>query len=77
MIGHRFTEFIPDKDENKSTFDNLLDIFMQLITVTSGDVSEALSWMTNLDKQYNIIKICKHFLIGPLVISKETRLKML
>ena len=54
MIGHRFTEFIPDKDNQKSTFDNLLNIFMQLITVTSGDVSEALSWMTNLDKQYNI-----------------------
>ncbi len=54
MIGNRFTEFIPDKDNSKSTFENLLDIFKQLITITSGDVGEALSWMTNLDRQYNM-----------------------
>jgi len=54
MIGHRFTEFIPDKDPQKSAFDNLLQIFLQLMVVTSGDVDEALSWLTNLDRQYNI-----------------------
>ena len=54
MIGHRFTEFIPDKSKEKSTFDNLLDIFLQLMIITSGDVSEALSWLTNIDRQYNI-----------------------
>ena len=54
MIGHRFTEFIPDKDPQKSAFDNLLDVFLQLMVITSGDVSEALSWLTNLDKQYGL-----------------------
>ena len=54
MIGHRFTEFIPEKNPEQSTFDNLLDIFLQLMVITAGDVSEALSWLTNLDKQYNI-----------------------
>lgn len=54
MVGYRFTEFIPEKDAEKSTFDNLLNIFLQLMIVTSGDVSEALSWLTNLDRQYNI-----------------------
>jgi uncharacterized protein with von Willebrand factor type A (vWA) domain len=54
MIGTRFTEFIPDSDPDKSAFDNLLKIFLQLMVVTSGEVSEALSWLTNLDKQYNI-----------------------
>jgi len=54
MIGNRFTEFIPDKDPEKSSFDNLLNIFLQLLVITSGDVSEALSWLTNLDRQYNI-----------------------
>ncbi len=54
MIGHRFTEFIPDKNKEKSAFDNLLDIFLQLMVITSGDVSEALSWLTNIDRQYNI-----------------------
>ncbi|MEL6560629.1 MAG: VWA domain-containing protein [Bacteroidota bacterium] len=54
MIGYRFTEYIPEKSKEKSAFDNLLDIFMQLITITSGDVAEALNWMTNLDRQYNL-----------------------
>lgn len=54
MLGYRFTEFIPDQNPEESTFDNLLNIFMQLIVITSGDVSEALNWLTNLDKQYNI-----------------------
>jgi len=54
MIGYRFTEFIPEKNQEKSTFDNLLNIFLQLLIITSGDVSEALSWLTNLDRQYNI-----------------------
>ncbi len=54
MIGHRFTEYIPDKDPDKSAFENLLQIFMQLLTITSGDVSEALSWLTNLDRQYGM-----------------------
>ncbi|MEO9477213.1 MAG: VWA domain-containing protein [Cyclobacteriaceae bacterium] len=54
MIGHRFTEFIPDTDPQKSAFDNLLKIFLQLLTVTSGDVSESLSWLTNLDREYNM-----------------------
>jgi len=54
MLGHRFTEFIPDKKANQPDFDKLMDIFMQLVVITSGDVSEALNWLTNLDNQYNI-----------------------
>ena len=27
---------------------------MQLLTYTSGDVGEALSWLTELDKEYNL-----------------------
>lgn len=53
MIGHRFTDFIPDNLGNGG-FDDLLKIFMQLVTITSGDVSEALNWMNELDRQYNI-----------------------
>ena len=54
MIGRRFTEFIPEKSTEKSTFDNLLNIFNQLLIVTNGEVPEALSWLTNLDGKYNI-----------------------
>ncbi len=53
MIGHRFTDFIPDEN-NKGGFEDLLKVFMQLVTITSGDVSEALNWMNELDRQYNL-----------------------
>jgi Ca-activated chloride channel homolog len=54
MKGFKFTKYIPPKDPTKSDFENLLQLFLQLITMTGGDVSEALSWLTNLDKQYKI-----------------------
>ena len=53
MIGHRFTNYLPDNN-GKSSFDNLLKVFLQLVTITSGDVSEALNWMNELDRQYNL-----------------------
>jgi Ca-activated chloride channel family protein len=54
MLGHRFTDFIPDPDSNKSDFDKLLDIFLQLLVITSGDVSEALNWLNNVDREYKL-----------------------
>lgn len=54
MKGFKFTKYTPSQDPEKSTFENLLNIFLQLITMTGGDVAEALSWLTNLDKRYNM-----------------------
>ena len=54
MIGYRFSEFVPDKDPQKSAFENLLKIFMQLLVITSGDVGESLNWLNNVDRQYKI-----------------------
>ena len=53
MIGYHFTKFDPEQ-QGKSTFEQLLDIFLQLITYTSGDVNEALNWLTQLDKEYGL-----------------------
>ncbi|HEY6907481.1 MAG TPA: hypothetical protein VI230_08420 [Ignavibacteriaceae bacterium] len=53
MIGHRFTEFIPGSG-GENRFEDLLKIFLQLLTITSGDVTEALNWMNELDKKYNL-----------------------
>ncbi|HAN39016.1 MAG TPA: hypothetical protein DCQ29_08960 [Chitinophagaceae bacterium] len=53
MLGNRFIRFNP-KAEQKNKFEQLLDIFMQLLTYTNGDVSEALQWMNELDKQYQL-----------------------
>ena len=54
MKGFRFTKYVPPNDPEKNTFENLLNIFLQLVTMTGGDVAEALSWLTNLDKRYNM-----------------------
>ena len=35
-------------------FDTLWDLFQQLLTISSGDVTQALKWLTQLDKDYNI-----------------------
>lgn len=54
MIGWSFFKYTPDADGGKSDFEKLFDLFKQLLLLTSGNVSEAFSWLTNLDKQYNI-----------------------
>ena len=53
MRGFQFTQFNPD-DNSKSRFEQMLDLFMQLLTYTSGDLSEALQWMNELDKKYQL-----------------------
>lgn len=53
MLGHHFTKYDPS-EHSKSSFEKLLEAFMQLLTYTSGDVAEALSWLTELDKEYKL-----------------------
>jgi Ca-activated chloride channel family protein len=51
--GFRFRDFVPD-DQPEKGFESLFKLFMQLVTITSGDVGEALSWLNELDKQYGL-----------------------
>ena len=53
MIGFHFTKFDPDQ-QGKSKFDQLLDLFMQMLNYTNGDVAEALNWMNEMDKEYKL-----------------------
>ncbi len=53
MITWRFKKFDPE-EFSKNGFEELLKIFKELLVYTSGDVAEALSWLTELDKQYNL-----------------------
>jgi len=48
-----FSKYDP-QENGKTPFEKLLDLFMQLLTYTNGDVSEALSWLTELDKEYKL-----------------------
>jgi Ca-activated chloride channel family protein len=51
MIGFRFSKY---DQPDQTPFERLFDIFKQLITYTSGDVPEAISWLTELDKEYGL-----------------------
>ena len=53
MLGFQFTEHRPEKDK-KTPFERLLDIFLELVIYTSGDVDEALDWMKELDKAHDL-----------------------
>jgi uncharacterized protein with von Willebrand factor type A (vWA) domain len=53
MIGYRFTQFVGTGNED-DPFERLLKIFKELLLYTSGDVSEAFEWLTELDKQYSL-----------------------
>jgi uncharacterized protein with von Willebrand factor type A (vWA) domain len=54
LIGYRFSNFTPNTDPNKSTFENLFNIFKELLVLTSGDANESLSWLNNLDRKYDL-----------------------
>jgi uncharacterized protein with von Willebrand factor type A (vWA) domain len=53
MIGFHFSHFDPN-EQGKSKFEQLLDMFMQLLTYTNGDVAEALQWLNQLDQKYEM-----------------------
>src|SRR5688500_16783528 len=53
MPGYRFTRFIENK-EDSDPFQRLLKLFMQMLNYTAGDAAEALSWMSEMDKKYNL-----------------------
>jgi Ca-activated chloride channel homolog len=53
MLGYHFSNYDP-KQNKKSKFDELLDLLMQLLTYTNGDMGEAMQWMNELDKQYHL-----------------------
>jgi len=53
MIGWRFENYVPGPTDG-DPFERLLKIFQELLVHTSGEVTEALSWLTQLDKEYNL-----------------------
>ena len=54
MLGYRFSRYTPPPNQGKTDFDKLFKIFMQLLLMTSGNVSEALQWLTEVDRQYGL-----------------------
>ncbi len=68
MIGNRFLEFLP---EAQTPFEKLFDLFKQLLTYTSGEVDEAISWLTELDKEYKLTT--KDYGIGDFIQELKDR----
>ncbi len=54
MLGYRFSKFDPPPQGGQTDFERLLKIFNQLVLITSGNVREALQWMTEVDRQHKI-----------------------
>src|ERR1041384_5999273 len=52
MTGHLFSKYVPQEGGNK--FEQLLNLFLQLLQYTNGDVGEALSWMNQLDEEHRM-----------------------
>lgn len=53
MTGYRFIPY-NSEENNKSRFEQLLDLFTQMLQYTSGDAGEALQWMNELDKKFQL-----------------------
>ncbi len=53
MHGHRFSKFVAPRDD-RTPFEKLLPLFLELLTHTSGDVEEALDWMKELDTEQGL-----------------------
>jgi Ca-activated chloride channel homolog len=49
--GFIISKYVPEEVEH---FDRVFDVFKELLTHTSGDISEAFEWLNTLDKEYNI-----------------------
>ena len=53
MKRFHFSRYDPSEN-TKSSFEKLLDLFLQLLTFTSGDFNEAMQWLNELDKEYKL-----------------------
>jgi len=54
MIQRKGFRFSAYETKEQSPFDKLFDIFQELITHTSGDFDEAIDWLRELDKEYEL-----------------------
>lgn len=53
MKGFRFDQYLVEVDTANLKFDQLFNIFQQLLLIASGNVSEALAWLSELDRLHN------------------------
>ncbi|GAB3937205.1 vWA domain-containing protein [Larkinella terrae] len=54
MKGFEFSNYIPPEKKEGSKFDQLFNIFQQLLLMTSGNVEQALAYLNDLDRRYGL-----------------------
>src|SRR5690625_7910207 len=52
-IYTKWVDSVHSKDQ-KSPFDTLFDLFQELLSIAGGDVTQALQWLNQLDKEYKL-----------------------
>src|SRR5690625_4775077 len=52
-IYTKWVDSVHSKDQ-KSPFDTLFDLFHELLSIAGGDVTQALHWLNQLDKEYKL-----------------------
>ena len=53
MIGLRFSQFVPE-DDTRTPFEKLLELFLEVMVYTSGDVEETFDWMKKIDEEHHL-----------------------
>ena len=53
MHSFHFSKFNINQNP-KSSFDQLFELFTQVLTYTSGDFNESIQWLNELDKEYKL-----------------------
>ncbi len=53
MIGFNFTKYLPSPN-GEDKFQQMLNLFLQLLQYTNGDVTEAMDWMNQIDREYKL-----------------------
>jgi len=52
MLGWQFRKF--EKEDGPSKFEELLSLFQELLVYSSGNVSNAIQWLIEMDREYNL-----------------------
>src|SRR6056297_3505758 len=61
------------RNKGKDPFNQLFDIFQQLLNISSGDAEQALQWLTELDNMYNLTKDMDDYDLGDFIQELEER----
>ncbi|MDZ7772105.1 MAG: VWA domain-containing protein [Balneolaceae bacterium] len=59
--------------DGSNPFDSLWELFQELLTIASGDVAQAMRWLTQLDEDYNITEEFEDYALGDFIEELENR----